>query len=583
MKYPEYIIEEVRQQNDIVSLINEYTTLSKRGQSYLGLCPFHHEKTPSFSVSEDKQLYYCFGCGAGGNIITFLMNKENMSFIEAIRYLADRANIKLDESYLTEEEIERNKKRLKLLEILKEAARYFYHQLTLKENNEALYYLLNRGLTLETIKKFGLGYATNDFKDLYHTLSKKGYKDDLLIESGLFVRGKKNPNQLYDRFKNRIMYPIFDISQSVIAFGGRVLDQSMPKYLNSPENILFNKSHNLYGMQFAKGSHASYFILVEGYMDVIAMHQAGFSQTVASLGTALTGGHAKLLKRYAKEVVILYDSDTAGKNATLRAIPLLKKESLKINVLSLKEGKDPDEYLKSHGYEGMEKLLEQASSDIWFQVHMIEQNYHLERAEEKIKFLQEVAVLLGTLTSSIEQTIYLKEISEVYHADEEALKVEMNRSQSKPKLMKKQEKPIEKKRSFDKDTIFLADLYHYPALNRKVITYLKPDYFEGALMQDLAQSILDYLETGKEIDINYFTTHYPSEADQNIISRVLMYKDKRYEDTDLLKKALLDNIKRIGKAYIEKQLSMTQDVIEMQDLIFQKKVLDKLNIEAING
>lgn len=583
MKYPEYVIEEVREQNDIVSLINEYTTLSKKGQSYLGLCPFHHEKTPSFSVSEDKQLYYCFGCGAGGNIITFLMNKENMSFTEAIRYLANRANIKLDESYLTEEEAERNKKRVKLLEILKEAARYFYHQLMLEENKEALNYLLNRGLTIETIKKFGLGYATDRFNQLYHTLSEKGYKDDLLIESGLFVRGKKNPNKLYDRFKNRIMYPIFDMSKSVIAFGGRVLDQSMPKYLNSPENILFNKSHNLYGMQFAKGSNAPYFILVEGYMDVIAMHQAGFSQTVASLGTALTGGHAKLLRRYTEDVIILYDSDTAGKKATLRAIPLLKKEGLKISILSLKEGKDPDEYLKTHGYEGMKTLLEHASSDVWFQVHMIEQKYDLERSEEKIKFLQEVATLLGTLTSSIEQTIYLKEISDVYHADEEALKAEVNRSQSKPQIRKKQEQPETKKRSFDKDTIFLADLYHYPALNRQVMTYLKPDYFEGELMQDLARAILNYLETGQEVDMTYFTKHYPNEVDQNIISRVLMYKDKRYEDIELLKKALLDNIKRIGRAYIEKQLSMTQDVIEMQDLIFQKKVLDKLNIEAING
>ena len=292
MRYPEHVIEEIREQSDIVSIISEYTALNKKGSSYVGLCPFHNEKPPSFSVSEDKQLYYCFGCGAGGNVITFLMQKENMSFFEVIKYLAEREHIKLDETYLSEEEIQNNKKRSQLLDILKESARYFHYSLRAPENEEALQYLTNRGLTMETIKHFGLGYASHHFNDLYQYLRQKGYSDQILLESGLFLQGKQNGYLIYDRFAGRIIYPIFDISKKVIAFGGRVLDGSMPKYLNSPENILFNKSRNFYGMQLAKNSGASYFILVEGYMDVIAMHQAGFNQTVASLGTAFTPGHA---------------------------------------------------------------------------------------------------------------------------------------------------------------------------------------------------------------------------------------------------------------------------------------------------
>ena len=303
MRYPEHVIEEIREKSDIVSIISEYTTLTKKGHSHTGLCPFHNEKTPSFSVSEDKQLYYCFGCGAGGNVITFLMQKENMSFLEVIKYLAERENIKLDESYMTEEEVSKNLKRQKLLEILKESARYFHYSLRSEGHEEALAYLTDRGLSMETIKQFGLGFAVHQFNDLYDYLKQKGYSDDLLLESGLFLTSKNN-RMLYDRFAGRIMFPIFDTSKKVVAFGGRVLDNSLPKYLNSPENLLFNKSNILYGLQLAKNTDSPYFILVEGYMDVIAMHQAGFKQTVASLGTAFTQGHARLLKRHTKEVVI---------------------------------------------------------------------------------------------------------------------------------------------------------------------------------------------------------------------------------------------------------------------------------------
>ena len=587
MRYPEHVIEQIREQSDIVSIISEYTALNKRGGSHVGLCPFHNEKTPSFSVSEDKQLYYCFGCGAGGNVITFLMQKENMSFVEAIKYLAERENIKLDETYLSEEEVENNKKRGQLLEVLKESARFFHYNLRAVENEEALRYLTSRGLSIETIKQFGLGYASHRFNDLYEYLKQKGYKDELLLESGLFLQGKNNQHMLYDRFAGRVIYPIFDLSKKVVAFGGRVLDGSLPKYLNSPENILFNKSRTLYGMHLAKNSGAPYFILVEGYMDVIAMHQAGFTQTVASLGTAFTQGHAKLLKRHTDEVVILYDSDGAGQKAALRAIPILRSEGLKVKVLLLKEGKDPDEYLKTHGYDAMKALLEGAPADIWFQIRTIEKKYQLDIPEEKVKFLQEAAMVLAETSSSIEQAIYLKEISKAYQIDEEAFKAEMNRHYQKGrrKVSVKEEAAslMHKKQLLNNEVLFLATLYHFPHLTRHVLSYLKPEMFDEGLLFDLAKAILESVQTGKEIDMSYFTTHYEGVEEQNIISHVLIYKDQRYEDTSILQKMITENIKRLNKLYIEKRLKESQNVTEVQSLLIQKKELDKLNIDYING
>ena len=587
MRYPEHVIEEVREKSDIVSIISEYTALTKRGHSYTGLCPFHNEKTPSFSVSEEKQLYYCFGCGAGGNVITFLMQKENMTFIETIKHLAERENIKLDETYLSEEEVEKNKKKQQLLEVLKESARFFHYNLRQGSHQSPLSYLVERGLSMEVIKQFGLGYAPAQFNALYEYLKQKGYSDDLLLESGLFLTGK-NSKMPYDRFADRIIFPIFDLSKKVIAFGGRVLDNSLPKYLNSPENILFNKSRTLYGLHIAKTSSSPYFILVEGYMDVIAMHQAGFNQTIASLGTAFTSGHAKLIKRHVKEVVILYDSDGAGQKAALRAIPILRNEGIKVKVLQLKEGKDPDEFLKTHGYETMKQLIEEAPVDIWFQVLYIEKKYELSNPEEKVKFLQEIATILAESSSSIEQAIYIGEICAKYQIDEVAFKSEMNAHQGqmirRPREREKEAiSPIKKQQLFNNEVIFLATLYHYPQLGRHILKYIQPELFEEALLYDLAKGIIETLETGKEVDLNYFTTKYPEVNEQNVISHVLIHKDQRYEDIEILQKMMTENVKRLNKTYIERRLKQTTDINEVQNLLFQKKELDKLNIDYING
>ena len=581
MRSPEHVINEIIEQSDIVSIISEHTSLNKRGSSYVGLCPFHNEKTPSFTVSQDKGLYYCFGCGAGGNVVTFLMQKENLTFTETIKELASRAHIKLDNEYMSEEEINNAKKKAKLYEVLTEAGKYFHY--CLRHDERAYKYFTDRALTKDTIVHFGLGYSRDSYNDLYEYLSGKGYTDDILAESGLFVRGKNNPNKLYDRFSGRVMYPIFDITKKVIGFGGRVLDNSLPKYLNSPENILFNKSRNLYGMQFAKQTKSSYFILVEGYMDVISMHQAGFTQAVASLGTALTTGQAKLLKKYTNEVVILYDSDGAGRKAALRAIPILRTEGITVRVLTLNEGKDPDEFLKTHGSDKMQELLDNAPGDIHFRTKIIEQKFNIDQAEEKVKFLQEVAIMLADLKSSVEQSIYIKEICASYNIEEDALKAEMARAVRGITYKVEVSAPKKPKKEFSNNVLFLGALYHFPLWGAQVRKYIQPEMFEEGLLRDIASHILEHIDTGKEVDVAHFTATYTDVESQNIISHVLIYKDNRYDDTEKIKKMFIENIKRINIAYIKEQLATTTDSNKMYTLLNSMKEFESLNIDFING
>lgn len=586
MYYPEHIIETIRERSDIISIISEYTMLTKKGHSYTGLCPFHNEKTPSFSVNEEKQLYYCFGCGAGGNTITFLMQKENMTFLESIRYLAERENITLDDSYMTPEEIERNQKKQLLLEVIKEAARFFHFTLRDERNKEILDYFIHRGLSMEMIKQFGLGYSPAEYNSLYKYLREKGYTDYLLLESGLFLKSEKK-GLIYDRFMSRIIFPIFDVNKKVIGFGGRVIDNSMPKYLNSPENVLFNKSNVLYGLNFAKTSTSPYYILVEGYMDVIAMHQAGFTQTVASLGTAFTASHAKILKRHTQEVIIMYDTDGAGVNATLRAIPILKSEKIKVRVLQLQGGKDPDEYLKQYGKDELLHLIETSKSDIWFKIAQIELRYTIEIPEQKVKFLQEVASMLSEVESTIEQAVYIDEICSLYQIENNAFRAEINSHYKTTatlntiKSVKRETRDI--RQIVSGEVAFLAVIYHYPNIARRIKSYIRAEMFESPLLKDLAEAVFEAAESGRDIDMKYFTTNYPEVKDQNIISHIIIHKDVRYEDQTILQKMIVENIKRLNKNYIEKELKETKDINEVQKLLFQKKELDKLYIDFING
>ena len=389
MYYPDELIEEIRAKNDIVDVISGYVRLQKKGSSHFGLCPFHNEKSPSFSVSRTKQMYYCFGCGAGGNVITFLMEYENYTFQEAVQELARRAGVELPKMEYSKEAREKASLKSTLLEINKAAAQYFYVQLKSPPGRTAYDYLKGRGLSEETIKAFGLGYSNKYSDDLYRYLRGKGYKEDMIRQAGLISTDEKHG--AYDKFWNRVMFPIMDANSRVIGFGGRVMGDAKPKYLNSPETLVFDKSRNLYGLHRARSSRKPYFLLCEGYMDVISMHQAGFTNAVASLGTAFTAGHASLIKRYVQEVYLVYDSDEAGTKAALRATPILKEAGISAKVIRMEPYKDPDEFIKNLGAGEFEKRIGGARNGFMFGLEVLEKDYQMDSPEGKTAFFQEAA------------------------------------------------------------------------------------------------------------------------------------------------------------------------------------------------
>ena len=412
MFYSDDVIEEVRSRNDVVDLIGNYIKLTKKGSSYFGLCPFHNEKSPSFSVSRDKQMYYCFGCGAGGNVFTFVMEYENYTFVEAVKYLAERAGIKLPEMEVSEEQKRIQSQRQRLLDIHKMAARYFYYQLKGKNGANALAYFEKRCLSKETIAHFGLGFSNPYRDDLYQFLRSKGYDDGILKASGLVTMDEKYG--AHDKFWNRVMFPIMDVNNKVIGFGGRVLGDGTPKYLNSPETLLFDKSRNLYGLNFARTSRQPFMIICEGYMDVIAMHQAGFTNAVASLGTAFTLQHGILLKRYTEEVRLAYDSDEAGVKAALRAIPILRSAGLRIRIIHMNPYKDPDEFIKNLGVEAFKERIDEAENSFMFEVSILERSYNLGDPDGKTRFFNEVAKQLLNFEQELERNNYIEAIARKY-------------------------------------------------------------------------------------------------------------------------------------------------------------------------
>lgn len=420
MYYPEELVEEVRMKNDIVDVISGYVRLQKKGSSYFGLCPFHNEKSPSFSVTPAKQMYYCFGCGAGGNVFTFVQNYENYSFPEAVKYLADRAGVPLPEMEYSEEAKKRENKRSQLLEINKLAANYFYYQLRAKQGEGGYRYFKDRQLSEETMKKFALGYSNVAGNDLSNYLKYKGYKDNLIVEAGLGSVDEKYG--LHDKFWNRVMFPIQDINHRVIGFGGRVMGEGKPKYLNSPETMIFDKSRNLYGLNFARSQKAGNIIICEGYMDVIAMHQAGFTQAVASLGTAFTVGQASLLKRYTEQVLLSYDSDGAGTGAALRALGILREVGLSGKIIKLDPYKDPDEFIKNLGAEEFQKRIDNAQNSFEFEIDVMKRDYDLNDPDSKTKFHREIAKKLCNFEDADERDNYMQFIAQKYQIGLENLK-----------------------------------------------------------------------------------------------------------------------------------------------------------------
>ena len=424
MYYSDEIVEEVRMKNDIVDVISDYVKLQKKGSSYFGLCPFHNEKSPSFSVSPGKQMYYCFGCGAGGNVFTFIMEYENYTFVEALKYLAQRAGVTLPEAEYSKEAKAAADLRTTLLEIQKKAAAFYYYQLRQDTGKQGMAYLKGRELSDETIHKFGLGCSPRYSGALYQYLKNKGYSDAHLKESGLFNVDERRGMQ--DKFWNRVMFPIMDVNNRVIGFGGRVMGDAKPKYLNSPETKIFDKSRNLYGLNIARTSRKPYLIVCEGYMDVISMHQAGFTNAVASLGTALTSGHASLMSRYTKEVLLTYDSDEAGQKAALRGIPILKAAGIRPRVVNLAPYKDPDEFIKAEGKEAFEKRLEEAANAFLFEIKVLEKQYDLTDPEAKTQFFREISRKLLEFPEELERNNYMESISRIYQIKVEDLRKMVN-------------------------------------------------------------------------------------------------------------------------------------------------------------
>ncbi len=425
----EEFIQKVKEENDIVDIISEKVKLKRTGRNYMGLCPFHHEKTPSFSVSQDKQIYKCFGCGEAGNVITFIMKINNITFPEAVKTLADKANIDFEEN-----DNNMNSKKAgikeKLYAINVEAARYFLKNL--QNVNKASDYFSKRGITLKTMRSFGLGYSLDSWNALLNYMKTKGYSELDLLNAGLIIKNQRGG--YYDRFRNRVMFPVFDYRGKVIGFGGRVLDDSKPKYLNSPETPLFIKGTNLYGLNFAiKNNNSRSFIMVEGYMDCISLHQFGITNTVASLGTALTLNQAKLLKRFADKVIISYDADTAGQSATLRGLNILKKVGFEIFVLTVPKGKDPDEFIRNNGREAFLKLIDEALPLIDYRLKNAKQGINIEKGHGIVKYAENAVEIIAEL-DSIEKDFYIKKLSEETNIKTQALYDIMNEKlQKKPK------------------------------------------------------------------------------------------------------------------------------------------------------
>ena len=583
MYYPDELIEEVRMKNDIVDVISGYVRLQKKGANYFGLCPFHNEKSPSFSVSPGKQMYYCFGCGAGGNVYTFIQEYENYTFPEAVKMLADRAGVNLPEIEYSEEAKKAESKRSRLLEINKEAAKYFYFQLRARQGETGYRYLRDRQLSDETIKKFGLGFANKTSNDLVQYLRSKGYSPELIHEAGLCNVDEKHG--MYDKFWNRVIFPIEDINHRVIGFGGRVMGDGTPKYLNSPETPIFDKSRNLYGLNFARTSRKGNIILCEGYMDVISMHQAGFDQAVASLGTAFTLGQASLLKRYTKEVLLSYDSDGAGVKAALRAIGILKEAGLTGKIISLEPYKDPDEFMKNLGKEAFQERIDHAENSFLFEIRMLEKEYNLSDPEDKTRFHREIARKLCDFSEEVERENYIEAVAEKYHIGFENLRKLVGSIAAQTGLAKPVERPksgIHKKTTPEENSkktqrLLFTWLVEEPQLYKKIERFIGPGDFTEELYVRVAERLFAGLEKG-ELNAASIISLFPDEEEQREVASLFNTRLMEPETIQEKEKAFHDilvSVKRISYEYNTSRLGT--DVEALNRVIEGKKALEELS------
>ena len=579
MAFPPAFLDELTARNPIEDVVGQYVTLKRSGANMFGLCPFHGEKTASFSVAPDKGIYYCFGCHKGGSVINFQMEIEGLSYPDAVRALAKRVGMEVpeDEQYQS-----RYRQQERLWALHKEAARYFHSCLYAPAGKAALEYALGRGMPKATLTRFGIGYAPDSWTGLVDAMRKKGYTDQELRDSGLVTVSQKNGN-LFDRFRDRLMFPIIDVRGNVIGFGGRIMgnDKSGAKYLNSPETMIFNKRKNLFALNLAKKSKLGYLILVEGYMDAIALHQYGFDCAVASLGTALTEDGAALLSRYTEQVVLIYDGDTAGQNATKRAIPILEKAGLQVKVLQMRDAKDPDEFLKKFGADRFKLLLEESSNRVEYQLNAILKKYDLRDDDQKVKYLQESAELICTLGSAVQREVYAGRVAEAAKISMEAMQIEVKRAYNRRlnREKKKQEKidlsPVKKlqpksrtirydnMKSAMAEEMLLALALREPAFLDQT-RELKPEMFSSELLGRVFAQLTARHREGLEVSLGGLSDFTSEEMSH--VAGILQRQEGPVNE-----QALADCIRTIQREYQSGRVETEDDLRKFQNKMKERK------------
>lgn len=588
MYYADDLIEEVRSRNDIVDIIGSYVNLKKKGNSYSACCPFHHEKTPSFHVSREKQMYHCFGCGVGGNVYTFLMEHESYSFPEAVEALAERAGVKLPEQSMTPEAKKQADARTKLKDMNKLAAAYFHYLLKSEHGANALKYLKNRGLTDETINKFGLGFSDVYSDDLYKYLRKKGYKDEELKDSGLVKFDEKQGGT--DRFWNRVMYPIIDTNNRVIGFGGRVMGDAKPKYINTQDTSVFDKSRNLYGLNLAKKSKRHGIIFCEGYMDVISMHQAGFDNTVASLGTALTVGQVNLVKRFTDHVYLAYDSDEAGTKAALRALEIMREFEMPARVISLKPYKDPDELIQAEGTESFEKRIDKALSGTMFEIRILANNYNQEDPQERTQFQKEVAKRLCIIMDPLERKNYTDSVAKEYDIDPESLKEvvtqygianagRVDTSVFRERSNRKSPEDEKEKKLLKAERLLITWLINENSLFEVLKGKVTADDFFEPVYHSIATELFDQYEKDGKVTPAAIINHYQSKEEHEKVSGIMQQGFDMEISQSEKSKVITDLVKRVKLRSIQHQIENAKgDLAKTGNLIQERIEINRLQI-----
>ncbi len=582
MYYPEELIEEIRSRNDIVDVVSGYVRLQKKGSSHWGLCPFHNEKSPSFSVNGERQMFHCFGCGAGGNVYTFIMNYENYSFPEAVKLLAQRAGVSLPEPDESEDAKKRAGRRARLLEVNRAAAKFFYYQLRTPHGEVGRRYLQKRELTEETMRRFGLGFAGKNGAELVQYLRSKGFEDELIKDAGLASYSERHG--MTSQFWNRVMFPIQDINHRVIGFGGRVLGDGEPKYLNSPETMIFDKRRNLYGLNYARTARSGNIILCEGYMDVIAMHQAGFGQAVASLGTAFTPEQANLLRRYTDNVLLAYDSDGAGVKAALRGIGILREAGLAGKVIDMRPYKDPDEFMKALGREAFEERIGKAENSFFFEIRILEGQFDMNDPEQKTRFHREIAKRLCSFSEEMERENYLQAVSEKYFVSAESLRKLVVSYASQTGLAKPAERPrsgVQRKNAPEENVknaqrLLITWLSEEPGLYGRVSKYISPRDFTVELYRAVAERMFRDLEQGKFQPagiISMFSDEEQQREAASLFSARLPRLDTGQEREKAFKDVLL-SVKRNSYGYYVSRMGTEMDALTQA--IEGKKALEEL-------